>query len=1098
MEEAGGLLTVTRPVMQLGWQCDGKRRHGNLANLVKTNLHYMENNTMGKQMTWRWLVGIMLIGAFTMVRPALAAGEPMPQTVETQNLAVHLGQEIEFALRHDGKVIPLGQLRLQGAAGNWVTVISRGQLQKIEKQSDGVEALYAVSSKIGDAKALQVTAHTKGDQITLTWRFDGAEQLSVPDKCRMIWQYPKEGKWKRPQDRSTQKLDDGSQQIQLDYGPFVLLLEFEQGMVGWTGGPSGYLGMNLTDQGWQAMTSKGLTFSARIVPADLSDRRRTVFRRIADAEAYLEAIRIWELATADDAWMKQQTQCLANVKHELGLVDITAAQTGDPDDEQDITTPMSKEGAEFSDDGELPMGGWKQLVSVTHALDDCEAQIQSFLESHRGELFAKAKKVNERMSYGVGLGYDHNPQDRLLKWATFNMAFFRCGQGRFRGDTPEQQYQMIHEALAEADRYGARCILLVGGGDGAQIPEDLTYTDQFLPRLRPSFYRYNFNSKRIRDAVYNDLKQTGAALKDIPNVAVYQVKNEPFWSTRPNPILGYNPAEIGCSNETWQQQIRKKYGNDEAWAAAVNEQLKQMEANGKTKRRFADHQVAPAMPARSIDKVVFDPAKIEGLTLVKFLQNRYGTLDKLNHAWFADDRDRYFASWDRVFPPLPLHGQTEDRDLNIEQTGIDFPAEWLDAEESMRYVRPAPRDIAAWVDWAEFWAHCVNDAQRSHRQALVDSGVTVPISTNAIMGHMLNGFGGNTADVGCSPWITMNGLDAMGIDFYSTSYLQGYMAALRDASDGRPIYIHEAEGPKSGYVAMYSFAYGASGLAIWRRDHNIAPRAAVQLLKVTRAMADRDLQFHSQPVTDGVAILYSLDSMYLMDAITGSGADYLQNVQCGIYLMNRLQVLFNLYADRQFAEGVPDHVKVLFAPGVLGLTDQTIDALHQYVDRGGILITDPSFGRYDRHGRKRDAATLRWLEENDHVIMLAEGAASEWRQSIHGSDHSPRRWATGELPTFSPAIEQAIDVHAPRTVTYRNPQKPNELPIRAPGARRSEDGKLFVFVDPWSGPTRLEVRGRFTKATNLYDNQPLEIDSSQHGMTCVTVAKGPAVVRFDP
>lgn len=1055
--------------------------------------------------------GVAII-AILLASSATWAGTDDVKTIEVGYMVIDPAQ-VAFSYVQNGRTEPLGTLRLQGARDKWAPAVNHGNLQQVQVSADSVDAVFDTRGKDSNGRLLEVhyTAAEEG-QVAMTWQLEAGEDSFVPPNRRLVFGYAEEGRWGRPEGLSRQKPINGKQQVQINYGPFLLCLTFDEGMIGWVGGPSRYMGINLTQAAWSELTSDGLTVTAEIVPADLKNRRRDIFRRIADAQAYLEAIRIWELASNQDAWMSEADQRLTALIHELGHVDITAAQTGDPDDEDDITTPShlketqgNKRKGQSADNEEPPIGGWRQLVNVEKLLDEVESQIQSFLETNRDELFAKAKALNQNMNFGVGLGYNRDPRERFLKWATFNMAFFRMGARRVRVEDPQKQddpealLEEVAKVMAEADSYGAKAIVLVSGGTRASVAEDMTYSDKLLPKTRPSFYRYNFNSKRFRDTAYKDFKLIGEKTRDIPNIAVYQINNEPFWSTRSDPILGYNPGEIGCSNETWREQIRRFYPSNEAWLEALQQRYEEMRENSRITRIYLGRDASPKLWKSillwpSIDQAGFDPQYVEGLTFVDFLKNRYGSLKELNETWFADDTDRYFATWDQVFPPFPLGEQAGNAALDDEQTGIDFPAEWAEGEAI--FVRPMPKDIAAWVDWAEFWAHCVNDAQRSHRQGLVDGGATAPISTNAVMGHFINGSRGNTADIGCLPWITMDGLDAMGIDFYSTSYLQGYIASLRDASNGRPVYIHETEGPKSGYVAMYSFAYGASGVAIWRRSHDIPPRAAVKLLKVTRAMADPQLQFHSKPVTDGMAILYSLDSMYLSDAVTGSGRDYAAHIQGGIYLMNRLQVLFDLYADRQLAEGVPDDVKVIFAPGAFGLSDATIQALHRFVQRDGILVTDAEFGQYDRHGRTRDPQALRWLKENKRVVMLPRNVVRDWRHGIHGSDHSPRRWGVA-LPDFAPIVQQVIQHAVPRTVTYRNPKEPNELPIRVPGARLADNGQLFVFVDPWSEQTRLDVRGNFWRADNLYTGESLPVQRKA-GFTSVMVDKGPAIIRLTP
>lgn len=1015
-------------------------------------------------------------------------GEPVPPQWLAGRLTLDPAR-VGLSVWQGQQQTPLGYFTLAGKSKGWVAVVCQGDLQSLrggDEDGMAVDAIFSTTGSASGDRALHVATRLVDDQALITFRLAPAESGDeIPARRRLVFGYPGEQThWGHPEGVSHSS-DNNKQLIRLDYGPFLLEFAFDQGTVTWAGGPSGYLGMNLSKDAWSALTSEGLSIEARIVPTPketLTQQRDDLSNQVEDARAYLEAIHIWSLVLENATWVTQVNQRLDELGHALGQIQIDEASESEKDVHgQALPT--------------LPMNAWQNLQDARGTLDEIDGKIQKFLQDHRDELFAKAKKLNDRMSFRIGIGYDRDPTERFLKWATFNMAFFRFAPRRLQIEEPTELFAKVEQIMAEADRYGAKAILLVGGGAKATQPEQLTYSYELLPRVRSGFFRYNYNSKRFRDGDYQDLKTVGELTRNIPNIAEYQMGNEPVWSFSASKIVGYDPGEIGCSNEVWREHIRQKYGSGEAWVQKVHEWRDEVQ-QGRSSRLFKDDDVKPAVPWDSLDEAGFDPDQVEGLTLVQFLRNRYGALDKLNQAWFGEDQDRYFPNWDHVFPPMPSD-KVEGVSVAVNMGESDFPEQWV--MDSDRAPRPAPEDVPAWVDWAEFWAHCANNGQLSRQQGLIDGGAKAPASTNIITGHIISNWAAVGADTGGNPWIAMNGLGALGIDFYSTSYLQGYIAAMRDTSHGRPVFIHETEGPKGAYMPLYTFAYGASGTSIWRRSHNIPPRQALNILKATHAMADPELQQHSKPVTDGVALLYSLDSLYLADAMTGSAGYYLANIKGGIYLMTKLQVLFNMYADRQLADsGVPDHVKILFAPGAYSLSDETVASIKQFVEAGGTLVADPEFAQFDRHGRLRDLQTLRWLKRNDHVVMLPKSGVRDWRGTINGSDHNPRRGWGADLPDFAPALEKAIDRHAPRTVTYRDPAAPDTLAKRAPGARLAANGQLFVFVDPWADATQLDLRDTFVKATNLYTGQPLQVRHGQNGTTHVTLDHGPTIVRLTP
>jgi beta-galactosidase GanA len=519
-------------------------------------------------------------------------------------------------------------------------------------------------------------------------------------------------------------------------------------------------------------------------------------------------------------------------------------------------------------------------------------------------------------------------------------------------------------------------------------------------------------------------------------------------------------------------------------------------------RRTSHGDPASIVPWDSVDQIGFDPEKIQGYDFLDFLQERHGDLETLNETWFGDDESRYYDSWEAVFPPIPTEsgGATNTGDLGA------VPESWTNAQET---VKPVAADVPGWVDWMEMAGYFISDSHSEFRQDLVDNGVTEPlITTNAVMGHYINDFGWNAADTGCYPWISMDGLDAHGLDFYTIAYMQAYIASLRDADvnrdqPDRPVYVHETrwagdrnkEGP---HIAMYTFAHGADGTVFFDHARDFNPRETLGVAKAMDAMAEETLQFESEPVTDGVAALYSLDSMWVADGLTGSGRPYMVHFQSAVTTLDRMQVLYNVYADRQLEPSVPDDVSVLLAPGVRAMTDEALSSVRSLVEDGGTLITTPDFAARTRYGRERPDGDREWFQGHDDVVLLQGEDLETWLENWQRGNYQMQRglgWADKELPAVAETIEPIVEEQAPRSVRYLDSD--GNMDARKTGARRADDGTTFVFVDPWAEDVTLAVPGEFSGAQNLYRDEDVSLEMVD-GEGRVTLESGPAIVRFEP
>jgi hypothetical protein len=246
-------------------------------------------------------------------------------------------------------------------------------------------------------------------------------------------------------------------------------------------------------------------------------------------------------------------------------------------------------------------------------------------------------------------------------------------------------------------------------------------------------------------------------------------------------------------------------------------------------------------------------------------------------------------------------------------------------------------------------------------------------------------------------------------------------------------------------------------------------------------------------VSDGVALWYSLDTLYLNDALSGSPESYLQDVQVGVAALTRLQRLYDVLADRQLIDGVPEEVKVLFAPGVVAVDDRALASAKTFVERGGTLLVPVDFARYDRFGRTRSEADLSWLKDNAHVLRFDAEALRILRKGMTVKSAAwPFNWAALELSQVLEDIGGKLAAADAPRVRYLTAE--GELSPRQAALRESAEW-LYVFVDPWASDVTVELDGSYAQARELFSATTLPVTQSA-GKSRVQVEKGPALLKL--
>lgn len=215
-------------------------------------------------------------------------------------------------------------------------------------------------------------------------------------------------------------------------------------------------------------------------------------------------------------------------------------------------------------------------------------------------------------------------------------------------------------------------------------------------------------------------------------------------------------------------------------------------------------------------------------------------------------------------------------------------------------------------------------------------------------------------------------------------------------------------------MTAYTFAYGVDNLLLWRRDGTIPLPGALAMAQTMKAMSDPDLQQQSKPVSDGVGLIYSMDSVYLADAHTGSVEPYLEMFQSSLLLLGRLQCLFDCLYDGNLEKGIPSHIKVLVASGAACLSDAAMAEIRRFVSDGGKLVASKDIGAYNIDGRSRKQKDRAWLKKSPNVLMLKSNDLRQWRHTLNPNDHRPRMCGDKPVPEFASSLRKLLEQHAPR------------------------------------------------------------------------------------
>lgn len=695
---------------------------------------------------------------------------------------------------------------------------------------------------------------------------------------------------------------------------------------------------------------------------------------------------------------------------------------------------------------------------------------EALARDHRAALRKAARERFTGMNYRAGLARDGNPAEAEYDdWALFRMGLVRLAVNPVwhGGMDRAGRVARVRYAMDEVEDFGGKVVLSVHEEQAAHGPEDLTFTNEFIPALRSGFHEFGFNSARLRRAKLEVFGDWLEATKDHPALWTYKIDNEPFWSTQEYPIFGYDEATVGCAPEVFAAALREVYPDLSEW-----------------RRRIAGTLADEVIPWQEWSEVRLAPGSTEGLTLVDFLRERYRVLDELNRVWGTS-----YLRWDDAFPPFP------DVDVAREADDSGSPEFDIGNFNPGKHPQPSPPvgQENRWADWTRFWAHNINDELRGFVALGRSRGNAVPITTNALAGHM---YTSNDVTHSLFPWVTTDGLDALAIDFYRMGYLQGYLRTLAGAAHGRPIEIHETGGSDTAedawFTTAFAYAYGARGTLFWRRDHRLPPSSALGIAQAIDVLDHPDLQQHSRPLTDDILMVYPFDGMHTAGARQSSHVR-VEAMQAALLWAKREQWQYTVVADQDLANSLTaNRPRCLVIPSGAFLSASTWAALEVYLERGGAAVVTEDVGSWDMQGRSRSIKLREDVLSHSRVRVLGSELWDELLAAT-GSAGGASLGLRGETSTELVSGAAFVREHAPAAVRYLDE---SGVLQRTHAAIRTTGKSWYVFVDPWTESGWLESARPIISAWDLATGEPLEIVPNQSGAR-VAVPSAATVVRFD-
>ena len=483
--------------------------------------------------------------------------------------------------------------------------------------------------------------------------------------------------------------------------------------------------------------------------------------------------------------------------------------------------------------------------------------------------------------------------------------------------------------------------------------------------------------------------------------------------------------------------IRTPSLSDPAWLERVRQRLAaQVRVHGPYRPLFYNL----ADEAGIADLAAFwdfdlSPASLAGFR--DWLRAEYGSLAAVNRQWGSD-----FAAWDQVMPML------------------------TDAA-----LRRADDNFSAWSDFKDWMDEAFARAVRAGTEAVHAAD---PSALAGLEGAQPPGWGG-----------------------YDYTRLAGAVDVMESYNGGNSIEIARSfnpalvvlttsfgQGPAEARTIWRQVLLGSRGLVVWDEggvagaDGTPGPRGVFlgSLLRELRGAAVAQL-LAATPVVDPVAILVSPPGFrvhWLLDRradgvaweargseVEGdSGTADRRSLARAVALLTGLGVRPVFVSPAGLARGDvrAGGMRVLILPQSIALSDAEAAAIRGFVAAGGVVLADGEAGRFDGHGRRREAPALAGLTaapaSPEAMAALLRGAGVVPAFSLSGADGKVaadvelRRWRSGEETILALLAGERAE-----TVTLSLPAPAWVRDLRLGGAAVLTD-RLLVSL-PADGPVLL-------------------------------------------
>jgi hypothetical protein len=360
-----------------------------------------------------------------------------------------------------------------------------------------------------------------------------------------------------------------------------------------------------------------------------------------------------------------------------------------------------------------------------------------------------------------------------------------------------------------------------------------------------------------------------------------------------------------------------------------------------------------------------------------WLREQYGTLAELNHQWGTQ-----FSAWDLVTP--------ETTSEAMKRTDGNYSS-WADHKEWM--------DIA-YARALEMGAGAVHSVD--------------PKAFVGIAGGQMPGWGGyDYARI------------TRAINFIEPYDIGNNIEIIRSlAPEMAVVTTAFARGPWEKHRVWYELLHGNRGLIIWDDKNEFVGRDGTSGARGIEAAAYYNeiragigsLLINSRRDADPIAIHYSQASLrtdwMLRNRPKGDAwasrtssserldSDFLRLRESYCRLIEDLGLQYRFVSYEQLAQGELAHgaYRVLILPDSLALSAGEAAAIHDFIQRGGVVIASGETGTYDQHSRKLAASQL--ADVQDKLVRLAGDVLNYHRDRLLGKEGTVLE---GARPVFQSA-----------------------------------------------------------------------------------------------